>query len=126
MVPLVYMIYETHESDEKISFKLTKKRQIFKKSLTIIETEIKKESREMKLYERAKQLSKSFRFFVKWEGIIPIIEEKEEFIIIKIFMAESFASRTAYIVNVTFDKKSEDLIYKVDGFGRIFEEKKSW
>ena len=126
MVPLIYMVYESRESEDNITFKLTKKRQVFKKSMVIIESEIKKDSREMDFYERAKSISNSFRFFVKWEGIIPIIEEKEEFITVKIFMAESFASRSAYIVFVIFDKKSGELIFKVDGFDRVFEERKSW
>lgn len=126
IVPLSYMVYETHESEEKISFKLTKWQQIFKKSMVIIETEIKKGTREMDFYERAKTISKSFRFFVKWEGIIPMIIEAEELITVKMFMAESFASRSAYIAFIIFDKKSGEFIFKVDGFDRVFEERKSW
>lgn len=126
MVPLIYMVYETNESEEKLSFKLTKKRQLFKKSMVIIETEIKKGTKEMDFYERAKSISKTFRFFVKWEGILPMIIEEEEFITVKMFMAESFASRSAYIAFIIFDKESGEVILKVDGFDRVFEEKKSW
>ena len=119
ILPFVYFIYENHNSETKISFKLTKKFQFLSKTIKIIETNIESDSDEMEFFMKAKSLAKKYLFFSKWEAVIPIIWKNEKEIIVLLFLAESFASGSAYSLEISFDRKSKEVIYESDGFGYV-------
>jgi len=122
IIPPIYYIYENHES-ETLSFKLSKKYQFIPKIYTIIETVIEKDSEEMEYYLKAKSLAEGYLFFSKWEGVIPIFQKNENFIVVLLFLAEGYASGSTYCLEIAFDKKSGNVITKSDGFGRIIAKK---
>lgn len=119
ILPFVYFIYENHNSETKLSFKLTKKYQIISKTLKIIETEIVINSEEMEFYNKAKSLSEKYIFFWKWDAIIPMICKNDKEITVLLFLAESFASGHAYSLEVVFDRNSKEVIHESDGFGNV-------
>lgn len=124
ILPFTYYIYENHNSDTKLSFKLSKKYQFTSKIVNIIESEIENNSEEMDFFERAKILSENYIFFSKWEHVIPIIWNEEYWITVLLFLAEGYASGSAYSLEVVFDKRSKKIIHKSDGFGYIIDKYK--
>jgi membrane-bound metal-dependent hydrolase YbcI (DUF457 family) len=116
--PFVYFIYENHNSEAKTSFTLSKKYQFLPKYLKLIETEIENGSKQMEYFIKAKNLSKNYMFFSKWEAIIPKILENNKYVVVFLFLAESYANGRAYTLEVVFDNNSEELVYISDGFGR--------
>jgi hypothetical protein len=119
----VYTIYENRSTETTKSFKLTKEFQFRSKSVKVIETEIKKGSKEMIFYEKARQIFKGYRFFNKWEAIIPIISENELNIIVVLFLAESLANGTAYSLKIAFNKKTNNIDYMYDEFNTVLNKK---
>jgi membrane-bound metal-dependent hydrolase YbcI (DUF457 family) len=121
--PFVYTIYENRSNETSKSFKLTKKFQFRSKRVKVIEIEIKDGSKELIYYEKAKQIFKGYRFFNKWEAIIPIISENELNIIVVLFLAESLANRTAYSLKIAFNKKTNNIDYMYDEFNTVLNKK---
>ena len=124
ILPFSYFIYENHNSESKISFKLSKKSIFSSKTVQIIENEISRNSEEMEFYERARTLSEDYLFFSKWESIIPIFRPNEYWITVVLFLAEAYASGSAYSFEAVFDKRSKKLIHKSDGFGSVLDKQK--
>ena len=120
--PFVYFIYQNHNSEAKLSFALSKKYQFLPKKMKLLETEIQNESKEMEYYIKAKILSENYMFFSKWEAIIPKILEDDKFVIVLLFLAESYANERAYTLEVVFNKETEEVVYISDGFGRNLTE----
>ena len=117
--PFVYSIYENKSNENHISFKLTKKFQFSSKSVEVIESKIKNNSIEMKFFERTKKLFEKFRFFKKWEAVIPIIWENDSNINVLIFLAESYANGTAYNLEISYDKNSGTINKTSYGFSKV-------
>ncbi len=117
-LPFVYTIYENQNSEEKQIFKLTKKYQFTSKTIELIHSEIKNDSKEIDYYQKARALSNEYIFFSKWEAIIPIIweEENNKVIKVRLFLAEGYAYGRAYSLRITFDKKTGVIIEKSEGF----------
>jgi hypothetical protein len=84
----------------------------------LIETEIVNGSEEMEYFNKAKALSTKYMFFSKWDAIIPKILKKNQFVVVLLFLAESYANGRAYTLEVVFDKDSKELVHIADGFGR--------
>jgi hypothetical protein len=118
ILPFVYNIYENHNSEARLTFTLSKKYQFLPKTMKLIETEILIGSAEMEYYDKAKILSKNYMFFSKWEAIIPKIRENNRFVVVLLFLAESYANGRAYTLEVVFDRNSKELVHIADGFGR--------
>lgn len=123
ILPFTYFIYENDTNETMTTFKLLKKTQFLPKTIEIIETRIKAESEDMEFFMIAKSLSRNYLFFSKWENIIPIISKNDGEIIILLFLAESFASSTAYSLQVVFNRQSKEVIFLADRFGRILNKK---
>ncbi|TFG30511.1 MAG: metal-dependent hydrolase [Promethearchaeota archaeon] len=121
VLPFTYYVYENHNSDTKLSFKLTKNYQFSSKKIDILQTEIPFNSEEMEFFELAKSLSENYIFFSKWEAVMPMIWNNEYWITVLLFLAESYASGSAYSFEVVFDKKSKRVIHKSDGFGYVLD-----
>ncbi|MFX0070910.1 MAG: metal-dependent hydrolase [Candidatus Hermodarchaeota archaeon] len=118
--PFSYFIYENNTNETTSTFTLFKKIQFLPRTKKIIETEIRAESEEIEYFMRAKTLSKNYPFFSKWENIIPIITKNDTKIFLILFLAESFASGNAYSLQVVFNRRSKEIEYYSDGFGKIF------
>ena len=73
----------------------------------------------MKYLTKALELSKKYRFFSKWEAMIPLFREKDSNIVITLFLAESFSHNRCYQLNVSINKGSGEIINKVDGFFKL-------
>ena len=125
ILPFSYFIYENHDSESNISFKLSKKSIFSSETAQIIESEINKNSEEMEFYEKAKILSEDYLFFSKWEAIIPLFRYDEYWITVTLFLAEAYASGSAYSFEAVFDKRSKKLIHKSDSFGSIINNQKN-
>ena len=125
ILPYSYSIYENHNTESKISFKLSKKSIFSSKTVKIIDSEINRNSEEMEFYERARTLSEDYLFFSKWEAVIPIFRHNEYWITVILFLAEAYASGSAYSFEAVFDKSSKKLIHKSDGFGAVIKNQKN-
>ncbi len=119
IIPFMYYIYENHNSETKLYFKLSKKYLFSSKTTKIIETEIDQGSEDMDFYKRAMSISENYLFFSKWEAVVPIIWNEDYWITVLLFLAEAYASGSAYSLEVVFDRKSKKVIHKSDGFGYI-------
>ena len=53
--------------------------------------------------------------------MIPIFRPNEYWITVVLFLAEAYASGSAYSFEAVFDKRSKKLIHKSDGFGSVIE-----
>lgn len=115
-LPFVYTIYENQNSEEKQIFKLTKRYQFTSKTIELIHSEIKNDSKEIDYYQKARALSNEYIFFSKWEAIIPIIWEEDAKIKVILFLAEGYAYGRAYSLRITYDKKTGVIIEKSEGF----------
>jgi len=111
-----YLIYENQSEQNQQTFKLFKKLQFSSKKTLLLKSEIKFNSVEMDLYNKARAISKSYLFFSKWKFIVPIIKIDEKSVNVILILAESYASNRAYALNMTFDSVSNKLINIIEGF----------
>ncbi len=116
LIPFIYNIYEVQDIEDYVSFKLTKKKHLSSQNHVVMEIMIKKGTREMELYNKARLIGLEYRFFSKWEYIIPIIKEEEEIITIMLCLAESMANNRGYMVYVKLNKNTGEVIEKYDTF----------
>lgn len=124
ILPLTYFIYENNRSNSNLSFKLFKKKQFRSKKELLLASEIQIGSEEFEYFNKAKKISENYIFFSKWENIFPIIWKDKTYIIILFFLAESYASGTAYSLQTIFNMATGELVHKIDGFGHIMEKSK--
>jgi len=116
ILPLTYLIYENQNKKSLVSFKLSKKYQFRSKKVTLLESEVSKNSKDMELYEEAISLSKKYLFFSKWNFILPVIQKGEKNINVILILAESYVSSRAYTLRVIFDLSQNQVINEEEGF----------
>ncbi|MBD3196124.1 MAG: hypothetical protein GF317_13785 [Candidatus Lokiarchaeota archaeon] len=114
--PNVYYIYDVINSDSIIEFRFTKHYQFTRRSKIKLKTKLKKNSLEMKFYQKIKEISKDYLFFTKWNAAIPLIFKNDKIIKISLLLGETFMSNQAYSLTVAFDKLTGEIIEKADGF----------
>ena len=114
--PLNYYIYSVNTNESEKQFKLTKKNIFSSKSTIILETSLKIDSPQALLYEKSLLLAKEYPFFTKWEDKIPIIVESEDTIKVIILLAESYRQDSGYGIQLLFDKNTQEMIEKSEGF----------
>ena len=121
-LPFIYFIYETFTFDNHIVFRLTKKFQFVSKSNIIIENAIKTQSEEMFYFEKTKQISKEYRYFLKMDTIFPIIQFNKDTIEVTLFLAQSYFNGYAYFIRIIFNKFNTEVlkVYKGVSLQRIF------
>jgi hypothetical protein len=86
----------------------------------IVENTVKNDSEEMIYFEKTKQISKEYRFFLKWNAIIPIIQTNKDTVDVTLFLAESYINGIAYSVKVVFNKNNSEVIQIYNGFNKIY------
>lgn len=118
-LPFFYLVYENQSSKNNVTFKLTKKSVFSSKKTEILNKQLKNDSVEMKFFEMAKNISLDYRFFHKWNAIIPFIRENEDSINVTLMLAEGFSRMRSYFLSVVFNKVSKQIISITEIFGLI-------
>lgn len=116
-IPFFYFIYENDSTIDKLNFKVSKSSIFTRRKKTILTNSIEKNSTYMKIYDRAKEMSQEFRFFHKWDYIIPLFREKPDKINIILILCEALSRKNSYFISIIIDKKSNLVISKEEGFG---------
>lgn len=116
-IPFFYYIYENNSTIDNLNFKVSKSSLFSLKKKTILKSNIKKNSSIMKFYNIAKELSPEFRFFHKWNYIIPLFRENQDKINIIFILCEALSRKNSYFLSVIIDKTSNIIISKEEGFG---------
>ncbi len=117
ILPLFYFVYEKIINEEGITFKLKKKFVFSSKRKEILNHKIIKESENMLYYELAEKVSQEYRFFHKWNSIIPFFQESENSIHFVLILAESYSNKSSYFLSIIFDKDTKQIKFKKEGFG---------
>lgn len=113
--PFNYLIYTKNENPQEISYRLDINH--FKKGMTNeFDINIKKDSIEWKFLIKALEVSKRYRFFSKWQAMIPLITIKDDKIHVLTLLAEPYSKNRAYFVKTSFDLTNGKIIEYFDGF----------
>jgi len=115
-IPFFYLIYTYNSSEENIKFNLDKKF-VFSLKKKLLNQRFLKNSDQMMQIEQAIKISQEYRFFHKWNSIIPFIRESEQKVNIVLVLAESYSRMRSYFLSVVIDKETKQIISKEDGFG---------
>ncbi|MHA1150543.1 MAG: metal-dependent hydrolase [Promethearchaeota archaeon] len=119
ILPIVYYTYNTRDQNGLSIYQLIKKVQLIPLKTLVYRTEIKNKTQEMDLMNKTLIISKNYRFFSKWDGIIPIVRENNGVISIIFFLAESYTHGSAYFLKINYEKNSGNLLEEKDGFNFI-------
>ena len=114
--PIFYMIYTFKESEEVIDYRLIKKRILSSKSKELIHKSYNVDSIEIEFFQKAIEYSKSYRFFYKWNAIIPLFKYENGCIKVKIILAEAFSRKRSYTITIIFDKNTKEILKKDENF----------
>jgi len=114
-----YLVLENHESEKDITFKLIKHSIFSSKKKELIKISILNDSLEMTFYQKTKEIGREYRFFHKWNAIIPFFQESEDSINVVLILAESYSRMSSYFLSVVFDKKTKQVISKRESFGHF-------
>lgn len=117
--PCIYYIYKNETKEDIVEFSLTKKTQFLSNKSKIINSEIKLNSNEWRFYQKAKELSKNYLFFQKWDAIIPKITKHKETISVKLILGEGLYKNQTYILEIVFDNETEEILKMRDNYIRI-------
>jgi membrane-bound metal-dependent hydrolase YbcI (DUF457 family) len=115
--PLFYFIYEKSVNQEGITIQLTKKFAFSSKQKGIINHHIMKNSENMVFFELAENISQEYRFFHKWNSIIPFFQNEDNLIHVVLILAESYFHSSSYFFSIIFEKDSYLVKYREEGFG---------
>lgn len=111
-----YYIYSVHTNASGKQFKLIKKSIFSSVSTILLETTLKTDSPQAVLYEKSLLLASEYLFFSKWEDRIPIIIESEDTVKVIILLAESYRQDSGYGFQAIYDKRTDEIIHKSEGF----------
>lgn len=125
LLPFVYFTYHRNKKSGSSIYKLKKKIQFIKKSRTVYSNEILDNSKNVEYLAKTMDLSKAFRFFSKWDGIMPYIVENSNQITVYLALAESYHHKNAYYVRASFDKNTGKIISIRDNFDLIRDMRKT-
>lgn len=119
LLPFIYYIYEYYEQNGEFTYRLSKKFQLMPLRVLIYERRIAKNSNEHVLFNAAKEISRHYRFFSKWKGILPCFYYNGEHVEVKLYLAESISHKFGYNLTTVFNKHTKQLIKKSDRFSSI-------
>ncbi len=137
LLPFYYLIYEKILTNKFITFTLKKKFIFSSKKQDLINQTISNVSDEFIFFELAKQISQEYRFYHKWNYILPFIHENKDSVKVVLILAESFSQSiryksfkrevSSYYISILFDKSLKEVISKTEGFGSFKKwENKDW
>jgi len=116
--PFNFYIYTHHLSPEFHLFKLIKKYIFSSKEILIIENNVEVDIIQGEFYKKSLQTAEKYPFFLKWDNIIPMIEDTGALYIITLFLAESYFKGRSYAITIEFDKISKNEIQNFEGFNK--------
>jgi membrane-bound metal-dependent hydrolase YbcI (DUF457 family) len=116
---VTYLMLENHKSENGITFKLMKRSILSSKKEELINESILNDSLEMTLYKKTKEISHEYRFFHKWNAIIPFFLDSEDSIKVVLILAESYSRMSSYSLSVVFNKKTQEVLSKNESFGHF-------
>jgi membrane-bound metal-dependent hydrolase YbcI (DUF457 family) len=119
ILPLFYTIYENDKSEKEIIHRLVKRRLFSSQKKVLIEKIYNLNSEELEYFKMAKEISKDYRFFYKWEALIPFFRKNDERFNVILVLAEGYTNGTSYSLSVIFDRKSKKVIDKRERFYSI-------
>ncbi len=120
-LPIFYLVYENEEFENLITFKLYKRSIFSKKKKELLSKLISKKSQEMFYFEKAIEVSRDYRFFHKWNAIFPFFKESEDLINVILILAESYSRMSSHFLSVVFNKETNQILSKKNGFSRFKE-----
>ena len=124
-IPIFYLILENKESENGFTFRLFKRSIFSTKKKELISTQISKNSNEMFFFEKAIEVSRDYRFFHKWKAIFPFFKESDELINVILILAESYSRMSSHFLSVVFNKETNQVVSKKNGFSHHKEWKKN-
>lgn len=116
-IPFFYLIYTKNSSEESIKFKLCTKFAFSRKKKVILNQKFPNNSEEIAYIEQAIDISKEYRFFHKWNSMIPFIHQNEKRIHIILILAESYSKMRSYFLSIVIHKDRKQILSIKDGFG---------
>jgi membrane-bound metal-dependent hydrolase YbcI (DUF457 family) len=116
-IPFFYLIYEKNSSDKSSTFKLSKKFAFSFKKREILNQKFLNDTEELSYLDQSIKISQEYRFFHKWNSIIPFIRESNQKVNIVLVLAESYSRKRSYFLSVVIDKETKQILSKEDGFG---------
>ncbi|MHA1987826.1 MAG: metal-dependent hydrolase [Promethearchaeota archaeon] len=116
-IPFFYLIYTKNSLEESISFLLKKKFAFSLNKKLLLNQKFLKNSEKMAYIEQTIKISQEYRFFHKWNSIVPFIRENKQNVNIVLVLAESYSRKRSYFLSVVIDKETKQIISKEDGFG---------
>jgi hypothetical protein len=121
-IPFFYLIYTKNSSEESIKFNLDKKFTFSLKKKVLINQSFLKNSNEFAYIEQVIKISEEYRFFHKWNSMIPFIRENKRNINVVLILTESYSRTRSYFLSVVIDKETKQILSREDGFGSF----KTW
>ena len=119
ILPFSYFIYEKSEIEEQIIYKLVKIGVFSSKRVDELKVIYSLKSEEMEFFKKALEISKEFRFFYKWEALIPLFQKNEEYINVILILAEGYTHERCYSLSILYNRKTKELIRKNERFEKI-------
>jgi membrane-bound metal-dependent hydrolase YbcI (DUF457 family) len=116
ITPFAYYIYSTKTNNDEKHFKLVKKSIFASSSKILIDKTLNLNSIQAIFYEKSLLLAEEYSFFSKWEDRIPFITEFDNTISVTILLAESYYRNSGYGLKVNFNKTTNEIINKSEGF----------
>lgn len=116
-IPFLYLIYTKNSLEESINYMLNKKFAFSLNKKTLLNQSFLKVTDQMGYIEQAIKVSREYRFFHKWNSIIPFIRENEKRVNVVLVLAESYSRMRSYFLSVVIDKNTKQILTKEDGFG---------
>ncbi|KKN49775.1 hypothetical protein LCGC14_0639210 [marine sediment metagenome] len=124
-LPIFYLIYENKVNEKGMTFKLTKHSIFSSKKKELLKKQILNNSKEMFFYEMAKEISREYRFFHKWDAIFPFFQEEDDLINVILILAESYSRMSSHFLSIVFNKNTKQIISKNNGFSNFKKWKKN-
>ena len=120
-LPIFYLLLENKEFENQITFKLFRRSIFSTKKKVLLSKSISKNSQEMFFFEKALEVSRDYRFFHKWNRIFPFFKESEDLINVILILAESYSRMSSHFLSVVFNKETNQILSKKNGFSRYKE-----
>lgn len=119
ILPFVYYIYTNKEENNSMEYNIIKKTQFREEEKPLISSNITLDSEEWKLFQKAKELSKNFLFFLKWDAIVPVVRNNIHETSIKLILGEGLTNNRSYVIEIVLDNKTEKVLGMQDSFVSI-------
>ena len=116
-IPFFYLIYTRNSSEKSIQYTLNRKFTFSLKQKPLLNQKFSKDTEEMTYIEQAMKISQDYRFFHKWNSIIPFVRENKQRVNVVLILAESYSKNRSYFLSVVIHKETKQILSTEDGFG---------